>query len=81
MTGTEGRNGFTLIELAVSMAILGLLTPLIAGIIFAVNFYPGRASSDVKAQQDLQLFGRWVTIDANSGRHRRAQNRFRRRQP
>ena len=67
MTGADRRNGFTLLELAVSLAILGLLTPLIAGIIFAVNFYPGRVSSDVKAQLDLQLFGRWITTDANSG--------------
>ncbi len=67
MSGARGPKGFTLVELAISLAILGLLTPLIAGIIFAVNLYPGRASSDVKAQQDLQLFGRWITTDANRG--------------
>ena len=61
----KGQTGLTLIELIISMAIAALILPLVAGIVFMLQFYPGRAVADIQAQQNLQVLGQWVTIDGN----------------
>lgn len=61
----RSHSGFTLIELAVSLAIGALLTPLIGGIIYAILFLPNRFQAQAQAQQDLQNTARWITEDAN----------------
>ena len=55
----------TLIELIISLAIAALILPLVAGIVFMLQFFPGRATADIQAQQNLQVLGQWVTIDCN----------------
>ena len=73
MKGTKnratGQRGFTLLELVVSLAIAALVLPLVGGIIFMLQFYPGRTQADIQAQQDQQLVGQWITIDANRADH------------
>ena len=61
----KGQAGLTPIELIISMAIAALILPLVAGIVFMLQFFPGRAEADILAQQSLQLVGQWVTIDGN----------------
>ena len=65
MSVLNKQPGMSLIELAVSLAIAALIVPLIAGVVFLVQFAPGRSESDVKTQQDLKLVGQWLTTDAN----------------
>jgi len=64
MNETKGQHGLTLVELIISLAIAALLVPLVAGIIFILQFLPQRTQADIQAQQNLQLVGQWVTLDA-----------------
>ncbi|MCI0860101.1 MAG: prepilin-type N-terminal cleavage/methylation domain-containing protein, partial [Chloroflexi bacterium] len=59
------QRGFTLLELIISISISALILPLVAGVIFMLQLFPQRTEADIQAQQDLQLVGQWVTIDAN----------------
>ena len=65
MRPAKGQAGLTLIELIISLAIAALILPLVAGIVFMLQFFPGRATADIQAQQNLQVLGQWVTIDGN----------------
>jgi hypothetical protein len=55
----------TILELAVSLAIAAVLLPLIGGVVYMFQAFPARSEADIQAQQDLQLFGQWITQDAN----------------
>ena len=65
MTALRREVGISLIELGVSIAIAAMIIPIVAGIIFIVQFSPGRSESDISAQQDVQNLGRWINYDAN----------------
>lgn len=61
----SGEKGFTLVEMAASIALGGLILAGISGILWQFQRLPSRSVSRLTVQQEMRTATTWVRLDAN----------------